>query len=146
MARAKIGTGGSANPQPAPDRRTAVTARTAGPFYPWARPHLDPLPLIPERQHTDKEGDEDHRQDHHAPAVDAEAQSEGRLRRHRNDGLRKVWDCARRSWAKCAHPWHFSFKWAGTHHRFSFDRQLKREGRSKSEVAAEADKLRWGSA
>ena len=30
--------------------------------------------------------------------------------RHHNDGLRKICGCPRRQWAKCRHPWHFSFK------------------------------------
>ncbi len=64
------------------------------------------------------------------------------MKRHTNNGLRKVCGCPRRTWAKCDHPWHFSFKWRGTHHRFSLDRQLGREIRSKTEASAEADTLR----
>lgn len=63
-------------------------------------------------------------------------------RRHRNDGLRKVCDCARRNWPKCPHQWHFNFKWDGRAHRFSLDRYLRRRLTSKSEARKEADRLR----
>ena len=43
------------------------------------------------------------------------------VKRQRNDGLRKVCDCPRRTWPKCSHPWHFNFKWAGEHYRFSIE-------------------------
>jgi integrase len=46
--------------------------------------------------------------------------------RHRNDGLRKLCGCARRVWAKCPHPWHFNFKWAGEYYRFSLERTITR--------------------
>lgn len=46
--------------------------------------------------------------------------------RHRNDGLRKLCSCPRRTWAKCEHPWHFNFKWAGEVYRFSLDRVVGR--------------------
>lgn len=46
--------------------------------------------------------------------------------RQRNDGIRKVCDCPRRGWAKCAHPWHFAFKWANEHYRFSLEREVRR--------------------
>jgi hypothetical protein len=52
--------------------------------------------------------------------------------RHTNHGLRKVCGCPRRAWAKCPHGWHFSFKWAGVHHRFSLDRHLGRHVDSKN--------------
>lgn len=64
------------------------------------------------------------------------------MKRHHNGGVRKVCGCARRGWAKCPHPWHFSFKWAGTHHRFSLDKQLGRHIESKSEAEDEAGELR----
>lgn len=64
------------------------------------------------------------------------------MTRHRNDGLRKVCGCARRAWAKCAHPWHFNFKWKGTPYRFSLDRQLGQKVKSKTEARTEADRLR----
>ena len=45
-------------------------------------------------------------------------------KRHNNGGVRKVCPCPRGKWSKCDHPWHFSFKWQGTHYRFSLDREL----------------------
>ena len=62
--------------------------------------------------------------------------------RQRNDGIRKICACPRRAWPKCPHPWHFSFKWAGVHHRYSLDRVLGRAVRAKSEAADEAERLR----
>src|SRR6478736_6815307 len=63
--------------------------------------------------------------------------------RNRNDGLRKVCDCSRRKWAKCDHPWHFSFKPSGgPAYRFSLDRELGRTIRGKMEAQAVADDLR----
>ena len=62
--------------------------------------------------------------------------------RHRNDGLRKICDCSRRAWAKCEHPWHFSFKWDGRAYRFSLDREVGRRMKDKSDARAEADRLR----
>jgi len=61
---------------------------------------------------------------------------------HDNDGLRKICGCPRRQWAKCAHPWHFSFKWNGTHYRFSLDREFGRHIADKTKARTEADKLR----
>lgn len=62
---------------------------------------------------------------------------------HRNDGLRKRCDCPRRAWPKCPHPWHFSFKWAGVHHRFALDdRYCERMPTKKDAARAEADRLR----
>ena len=62
--------------------------------------------------------------------------------RHRNDGLRKRCECSRRAWAKCSHPWHFGFKWNGTHHRFSLDKHLAQRIDSKTEAETEAEKIR----
>ena len=62
--------------------------------------------------------------------------------RQRNDGIRKICACPRRAWPKCPHPWHFSFKWAGVHHRYSLDRVLGRAVRAKTEAADEAERLR----
>jgi len=62
--------------------------------------------------------------------------------RHRNDGLRKICDCSRRSWAKCEHPWHFSFKWDGRPYRFSLDREVGRRMKDKTDARGEADRLR----
>ena len=42
--------------------------------------------------------------------------------RHSNHGLRKICACPRRTWAKCAHSWHYSLKWGAAHHRFSIDK------------------------
>jgi hypothetical protein len=38
-----------------------------------------------------------------------------------NDGLKKRCKCGRRKWAKCSHPWHFSFHYRGREHRYSLD-------------------------
>ena len=59
----------------------------------------------------------------------------------RNDGLRKVCRCGRHKWAKCPHPWHFSFQWEGRHYRFSLERQLGKK-LTKSEAEAESERLR----
>jgi integrase len=64
------------------------------------------------------------------------------MKRHHNGGIRKVCGCARRGWAKCPHPWHFSFKWQGVHFRFSLDQELGRHVESKSEAEDEAGELR----
>ena len=48
------------------------------------------------------------------------------MRRHNNDGLRKLCECPRRKWAKCPHAWHFSFTWNGEDFRFSLERSVKR--------------------
>ena len=64
------------------------------------------------------------------------------MKRHRNDGLRKLCGCARRRWPTCGHGWHFSFQWRGVHHRFSLDRHLGRHVAGKTEAKTEADKLR----
>src|SRR3954470_21862734 len=61
---------------------------------------------------------------------------------HDNDGLRKICRCPRRSWAKCAHPWHFNYAWAGEHYRFSLNRQLQRRVLSKRDARTEANRLR----
>jgi integrase len=85
--------------------------------------------------------------------------------RQRNDGLRKRCGCARRVWAQCPHPWHFNFKWAGEHFRFTLERKVGRLARvakgghvvwardgkslgdpitSKTDAEREADRLRTG--
>ena len=63
-------------------------------------------------------------------------------KRHRNDGLQKLCSCRRDRWGECKHSWHFSFQWAGVHHRFSLDRHLGRRLRGKTDAVAEAEKLR----
>ena len=62
--------------------------------------------------------------------------------RHNNHGLRKLCECGRRSWAKCRHSWHFSFKHQGVHYRFSLDRHLGRHVSSKTEAEDVAGRLR----
>ena len=62
--------------------------------------------------------------------------------RHTNHGLRKICGCPRRTWPKCAHPWHFSFTWGGTPYRFSLDRQLGRHLDNKTEAETEAEHIR----
>ncbi len=59
----------------------------------------------------------------------------------RNDGLRKVCRCARRSWARCPHSWYFNFQWGGELHRFSLDRYVGRT-LTPSEAEVEAERLR----
>lgn len=59
----------------------------------------------------------------------------------RNEGLRKVCRCGRNKWAKCPHPWHFSFQWNGQHHRFSLERHVGRK-LTKSAAEVEAERLR----
>ena len=66
-----------------------------------------------------------------------------RKSKHRNGGLRKQCGCARRVWAKCAHPWHFNFKARGGRaYRFSLDKHFKRHIDSKSEAEDLAADLR----
>ena len=66
-----------------------------------------------------------------------------RQKKHRNGGLRKQCGCARRVWAKCAHPWHFNFKpRGGLAHRFSLDKHFNRHIDSKSEAEDLAADLR----
>lgn len=53
---------------------------------------------------------------------------------NRDAGLRKLCDCARRTWAKCAHPWHFDYKWNGERYRFTLDRivgRLRKDAKGK---------------
>jgi hypothetical protein len=47
-------------------------------------------------------------------------------KRHQNDGLRKLYGCARQQWAKRSHPWHFNFKWPGEHYRFGLVPEIRR--------------------
>ena len=64
--------------------------------------------------------------------------------RHRNNGLRKICGCARRTWSTCRHAWHFSWKPRGadTQVRFSLDTYLGRHVDSRSEAEAIADQVR----
>src|SRR5262245_56931689 len=67
-----------------------------------------------------------------------------KVERHQNHGLRKICECPRRAWAKCAHSWHFSFKPRGGtfQHRFSVDREAGKHIESKTEAEALADTWR----
>ncbi len=57
-------------------------------------------------------------------------------------GVRKVCTCGPSKWAKCSHAWHFSYKWAGVHHRYSLDRLLPKPVRLKSDAEKEANTFR----
>ena len=57
-------------------------------------------------------------------------------KRHENGGLRKVCDCARRKWAKCAHPWHVNVTINGVHIRKSLAKITNRTISSKTEAEA----------
>lgn len=61
---------------------------------------------------------------------------------HRNRGLRKLCPCARSKWAKCSHPWHFSFAWRGKLYRLSLDKYAGNPVESKTEADRIADDLR----
>ena len=43
---------------------------------------------------------------------------------HRTHGIRKLCDCARRTWAKCPHSWHFNYKHDREHFRFTLERRI----------------------
>ena len=62
-------------------------------------------------------------------------------RAHR-DGLRKICGCKPASWTKCPHGWHFSFMWAGTHHRYSLDKLVLKKIRLKGDAETEANRIR----
>jgi hypothetical protein len=62
---------------------------------------------------------------------------------HANRGLRKICDCPRRTWSKCLHAWHFSYRWKGRHSRFSLSTRTTAAVKSRSEAEA-ADKIRIG--
>jgi integrase len=56
-------------------------------------------------------------------------------KRHQNRGLRKICGCARRSWPKCSHSWHFNFKLKGGHaYRFSIDSEVGKHIAAKGEA------------
>ena len=62
-----------------------------------------------------------------------------------NGGLKKRCGCPRRQWSKCAHPWHFGFKYAGKEHRWSLHKIAEKPAgywMSKSEAEAIRDRLR----
>jgi integrase len=62
--------------------------------------------------------------------------------RHRNDGLRKRCDCARRAWPGCPHPWWINFKWKNEHHRYSLDKLLDKHVKDKTDAKAHAERIR----
>jgi integrase len=63
-------------------------------------------------------------------------------KRHRNDGVRKICACPVRAWAKCAHSWHFNYKWRGVHYRLSLDRELGKHIEGKTVAKREAERIR----
>lgn len=64
----------------------------------------------------------------------------GQTTRHQNRGLRKVCGCARRTWAKCPHSWHFNFKVkGGASYRFSVDSEAGKHIESKTDAEGLAD-------
>jgi integrase len=67
---------------------------------------------------------------------------EGSGKRKRHGGIRKRCGCPHGKWTKCAHPWHFNFKWKGTHYRLSLDKEAGRPLEGKAEALAEADRIR----
>jgi integrase len=63
--------------------------------------------------------------------------------RHHNDGLRKLCDCPRRHWPKCAHPWHFNYKpRGGAPWRFSLDAEIGHHIESKTDAETLAGDIR----
>jgi integrase len=51
----------------------------------------------------------------------------GPMKRHRDDGLRKLCACSQRKWSVCTHPWYFSYKAKGKPRvRVSLDRYTGR--------------------
>ena len=64
------------------------------------------------------------------------------MRRHRNDGLRKICSHHHSRWPKCKDAWHFNFKYGGRAYRFSLDRHLGRHVGTRTEAEREADLIR----
>lgn len=63
--------------------------------------------------------------------------------RQQNNGLRKLCRCARRTWAKCSHPWHFNYKpRGGTAWRFSLDVEIERPLKGRTDAETEATRIR----
>jgi hypothetical protein len=63
--------------------------------------------------------------------------------RHRNKGLRKLCECARRNWSKCPHSWYFNFKpHGGRAYQFSLDAELDTHVASNEEAEGIADRMR----
>jgi Phage integrase SAM-like domain len=66
-----------------------------------------------------------------------------RPKRHRNAGLRKLCDCSRRNWPKCAHSWYFNFKpRGGKAWRFSLDAEVGKHVASKTDAEKIAGDIR----
>src|SRR5690606_19214813 len=63
-----------------------------------------------------------------------------------NDGLRKRCGCAKRTWAKCSHPWHVNFHHDGREYRFSLDvvakQRCQRPPTTKGQAQTWRDRLR----
>ena len=57
-------------------------------------------------------------------------------------GLTKRCACARRSWSRCRHPWHYRYQWRGKRHYTSLDRLVGRPLKGKTDAEAEAAKIR----
>lgn len=63
--------------------------------------------------------------------------------RHRNGGIRKLCDCSRRNWPKCAHAWYFNFKpRGGKAYQFSLDVELGKHLENKEDAKAAAENIR----
>ena len=66
--------------------------------------------------------------------------------RRTHDGIRKRCECSPKQWAKCAHPWHFSFHHGGREHRYSLDKVARARGlqppSTKTDAATWRDRLR----
>jgi integrase len=60
-----------------------------------------------------------------------------------NEGLRKLCDCPRRNWPKCAHPWHFNYKpRGGKAWRFSLDTEAGKHVDNKTDAEKLATEFR----
>jgi integrase len=63
--------------------------------------------------------------------------------RHRNNGIRKICECSRRNWSKCAHSWYFNFKpRGGQAYQFSLDVEINDHLATKEDAKREADRIR----
>lgn len=63
--------------------------------------------------------------------------------KHRNNGLRKLCDCARRNWPKCRHSWYFNYKpRGGQSWRFSLDVEAGKHIESKTDAEKIAGDIR----
>jgi integrase len=65
------------------------------------------------------------------------------MKRHRNDGLRKICGCPRRRWTECPHSWHLNYKpRGGKAWRLSIDREVGRHVAARDVARVEANKIR----